>query len=127
MKQGILRVHPDLAGRLAEQNALTSDSKSEQQSSGLLTLSQEEKTFLRAHNLAYKTKFLFPFVICARQNKKEAILREIVKRYDRTVEEETESALKEVMKIALFRLKNKLEMTEPEFEQILSRLWTVYL
>ena len=122
MKQGILRVHPDLAGRLAEQDALTSDSKSEQQSSGLLTLSQEEKTFLRAHNEAYKKKFRFPFVICARQNKKEAILREIVKRYDRTVEEETESALKEVMKIALFRLKNKVEMTEPEFEQILSKL-----
>ena len=92
VKQGILRVYPDLAGRLAEQDALTSDSKSEQHDSGMLTLRQKEKYFMRMHNEAYKNKFRFPFVICARQNKKEAIFRGIVKRYHRTVEEETESA-----------------------------------
>ena len=77
---------------------------------------------MRMHNEAYKNKFRFPFVICARQNKKEAILRGIVKRYHRTVEEETESAMKEVMKIALFRLKNRVEINEIEFEEILSQV-----
>ena len=35
MKQGILGVHPDLAGRLAQQGGLTDESLKEQRSAGL--------------------------------------------------------------------------------------------
>ena len=122
MIQGILRVYPDLAGRLAEQNALSPESYFEQKSSGLLALALSEKGYLREHNRAYKRKFGFPFVICARENKKEAILREISARYQRSVEEETEKAIQEVLKIALFRLKDKVEMEDNQLQEILSRL-----
>ena len=121
MIQGILRVYPDLAGRLAEQNALSPESYFEQKSSGLLALALTEKNYLRKYNRAYKLKFGFPFVICARENKKEAILREISARYERLVEEETEKAIQEVLKIALFRLKDKVSMNEDQIEDILSR------
>ena len=36
MKQGILGVHPDLAGRLAQQGGLTDESLKEQRSAGLM-------------------------------------------------------------------------------------------
>ena len=114
-------MYPDLAGRLTEQNALTAASRSEHKSAGLLTLTQAEKDYLREHNRAYKRKFGFPFVICARENKKEAILREISARYQRSVEEETEKAIQEVLKIALFRLKDKVAISEDQIEEILSR------
>ena len=117
-----MRVHPDLAGRLASESALTKESTNEQTSAGLLSLSADEREYLQTHNNKYKHKFSFPFVICARQNKKESIMRGISERYSRSVEEETEKAFVEVQKIALFRLKDVIETDEQEFESIISKL-----
>ena len=57
-----LRGHPDLAGKAARAGAMTDDSKREQASVGLDSLSEEE--FARFHRLndAYKAKFGFPFM-----------------------------------------------------------------
>ena len=43
MKQGILGVHPDLAGRLAQQGGLTDESLKEQRSAGLMANMEGEK------------------------------------------------------------------------------------
>ena len=43
MKQGILGVHPDLAGRLAQHGGLTDESLREQRSAGLMADSGGEK------------------------------------------------------------------------------------
>src|SRR4030095_9222994 len=61
-----LRGHPDLAGKAARAGAMTDDSKREQASVGLDSLSEEE--FARFHRLndAYKEKFGFPFIFCVR-------------------------------------------------------------
>ena len=104
VKEGILRVHPDLAGRLADQNALTEESTNEQQSAGLNSLSSEEKQHLQTRNEAYKQKFGFPFVICARENKKESIMRGIKERFENDKQSETLKGVEEVKKIAWFRL-----------------------
>ena len=64
----------------------------------------------------------FPFVICSRQNKKEAMMRGVVERYERPLEEETLKAVVEVQKIALFRLKDLIRSDEQEFENILHKL-----
>jgi 2-oxo-4-hydroxy-4-carboxy-5-ureidoimidazoline decarboxylase len=45
-KEGILRCHPDLAGRMAQQGLLTSESSKEQLAAGLDTLNGEEKEML---------------------------------------------------------------------------------
>ena len=49
-RQAVLRVHPDLAGRVAQQGALTSESADEQRSAGLTELTEEELQQLTDRN-----------------------------------------------------------------------------
>lgn len=73
---------------------------------GLLELSEEERAELVALNDRYKEKFGFPFVICARENKKDSILRGIKSRLGNSVSEEVENALAEIGKISRLRIAN---------------------
>ena len=57
----------------------------------------------------YKSKFGFPFVICARQNKKEAILQGIQKRMNNDADVELCNGIEEVKKICFLRLTSILE------------------
>jgi 2-oxo-4-hydroxy-4-carboxy-5-ureidoimidazoline decarboxylase len=66
-KEGILRLHPDLAGRLAASGNLTAESTKEQSSAGLQNLTEQERQKMNHLNQQYKQKFGFPFVICARE------------------------------------------------------------
>ena len=70
----LIRAHPDLVGRAAIAGTLTRESSGEQAGAGLNRLSPEEIDLFQKQNDAYKNKFGFPFVICARLNKKDAIL-----------------------------------------------------
>jgi 2-oxo-4-hydroxy-4-carboxy-5-ureidoimidazoline decarboxylase len=49
-KEEVLRLHPDLAGHLADEGKLTKDSLREQQSAGLHNLTQEEKAQMHQLN-----------------------------------------------------------------------------
>ena len=68
----VLRGIPDLAGRLFEAGQLSSESLCEQRQAKLDQLSLEERMLLCNLNRKYKEKFGFPFVICARMNKKKS-------------------------------------------------------
>ncbi len=70
----LLRAHPDLAGRLALAGGLTESSAREQSAAGLDRLSPAEMAEIQRLNQAYKERFGFPFIICARLNAKDAIL-----------------------------------------------------
>ena len=59
---------------------------------------------LRDYNRRYREKFGFPFVICARVNKKDAILAAFPGRLENSRAEEIETALREIFKIADLRL-----------------------
>lgn len=102
----LIRVHPDLVGRAALAGTLTRESTGEQASAGLNQLSPEEIRLFQEHNAAYKGKFDFPFVICARLNKKEAILSGFERRIKNTREQEVKTALEEIFKIAELRLRD---------------------
>ena len=106
MQEGILRVHPDLAGRLAQVGQLTSESTKEQSAANLNLMTDEEKEKMSRLNSIYKTKFGFPFVICARLNKKEAILNGLENRCKNTAEEELQTGIGEVLKICQLRVKD---------------------
>ena len=69
---------------------------------------QEREQFQR-YNSLYKERFGFPFIICARLNKKEAILEAFPRRLTNTQEQEIETALNEIFKIADLRLKDLVE------------------
>src|SRR5436189_3336415 len=73
-KLALIRAHPDLVGRAALAGTLTRESNREQASAGLDSLSPEEIATFTRLNKQYRDKFGFPFVICARENKKDSIL-----------------------------------------------------
>ena len=106
LKEGILRVYPDLAGRLAKAGELTGESLAEHAKAQLDQLSMEEEAILGLLNDQYKDKFGFPFVICARLNKKETIIEGLKKRTNNPVDTEVQLGIEEVMKICELRLKD---------------------
>ncbi|MFN2508720.1 MAG: 2-oxo-4-hydroxy-4-carboxy-5-ureidoimidazoline decarboxylase [Chthoniobacterales bacterium] len=99
-KLALIRAHPDLMGEAM----LTNESKAEQASAGLNDMSPAEVAKFREYNSRYRERFGFPFVICARLNKKQAILDAFPKRLRNSPAEEMETALKEVFEIAKLRL-----------------------
>ena len=101
-KLGLIRAHPDLIG----DEKLTAESQTEQASAGLNEVSAEEAKQFREYNRQYRERFGFPFVICARLNKKEAIARAFPARLRNSREQEIEIALQEISKIAELRLKD---------------------
>lgn len=105
----LIRAHPDLVGKAALAGGLTRESKGEQSSAGLDTLSPAEIAFFQKQNAAYREKFNFPFVICVRVNKKEAILAGFESRLKNTAEQEIATALKEIFKIAELRLRDLID------------------
>jgi 2-oxo-4-hydroxy-4-carboxy-5-ureidoimidazoline decarboxylase len=100
----LVRAHPDLAGRLARAGELTPDSAREQSGAGLDRLNPGEASEIQRLNDAYKARFGFPFVICARLNAKGAILAAMRSRAGNGPEEELSTALGEIAKIARLRL-----------------------
>jgi 2-oxo-4-hydroxy-4-carboxy-5-ureidoimidazoline decarboxylase len=102
----LIRAHPDLVGRAALAGTLTRESTGEQASAGLNSLSPEETALFQKQNAAYKNKFGFPFVICARLNKKAAILDGFERRLKNSRAQEIKTALEEIFKIAELRLQD---------------------
>lgn len=102
----LIRAHPDLVGRLARAGALTPESAREQAGAGLDQLTLEEIQSFQGNNAAYREKFGFPFVICARLNKKDAILAGFKIRLQHSREQEIAVALAEIFKIAELRLRD---------------------
>jgi OHCU decarboxylase len=102
----LIGAHPDLVGRAALAGTLTRESTGEQASAGLNALTPEEIALFQKQNAAYREKFGFPFVICARLNKKEAILAGFERRLKNSPDQEIQAALEEIFKIAELRLKD---------------------
>lgn len=100
----LIDAHPDLAGRLANLSQLTAASADEQASAGLHRLSAGELAEFQELNRAYRARFGFPFIVCARLNAKDAILAAMRTRLSRTPEDEFQTALGEIEKIARVRL-----------------------
>lgn len=102
----LIQAHPDLVGKLALAGRLTKESTGEQASAGLDQLNAAEVELFQSNNAAYKAKFGFPFVICARLNKKEAILNGFRVRLQNSRAQEIQTALAEIFKIAELRLRD---------------------
>lgn len=105
---GLIVAHPDLVGRLAREGRLTQASTTEQRAAGLDRLSEAEIGAFDRYNAQYREKFGFPFVICARENKKDAILAAFPVRLKHTPDEEIGAALVEIGKIGRLRLNDAI-------------------
>ncbi len=105
-KLALIREHPDLVGDAALRGTLTRASVDEQTAAGLSAddLSDDEREMFRRLNATYRDTFGFPFVICARDNRKVSILDGFDARLRNDRETEIETALGEIEKIAAYRL-----------------------
>jgi 2-oxo-4-hydroxy-4-carboxy-5-ureidoimidazoline decarboxylase len=100
--------HPDLAGKAARAGDVTEESRHEQASVGLDTLSEEE--FARFHRLndAYKATFGFPFIVCVRRHTRDSILAQFERRLRQDAATEFATALQEISLITRLRLAAKV-------------------
>ena len=108
---GVLRAHPDLAGRLAAAKRLTAESAKEQASAGLDALTDAERERFGELNRRYVERFGFPFILAVKGLSKEAILANFEARIDNAREDELETACRQVERIAELRLHDMLQAT----------------
>ncbi|NTF32656.1 2-oxo-4-hydroxy-4-carboxy-5-ureidoimidazoline decarboxylase [Rhizobium skierniewicense] len=101
---GVLRAHPDLAGKLAIAGQLTADSRNEQAGAGLDRLSPQEHARFTELNATYVERNGFPFIIAVKGLYKTDILRAFETRIKNDAEQEFATATAQVEKIALLRL-----------------------
>ena len=102
----LIAAHPDLAGRVAREGRLTTASRDEQTSAGLDRLTPQETARFDSLNRAYRERFGFPFVICARNNTKASILDALEARGRNDRKTEIDAALTEIAEIARLRLRD---------------------
>ena len=102
----LLRAHPDLAGRLAIRGDLTPQSAAEQAGAGLGDCSPAEFQRFTALNEAYKAKFGFPFIMAVKGRSRAEILAAFERRVGNDAAVEFRTALDEVHKIVLLRLRD---------------------
>lgn len=105
----LIRAHPDLAGRAAIAGVLTPESEREQAAAGLDRLTPQQHERLTALTAAYRERFGFPFVVCAREHTPESIIAAAASRLESGREEEERTALSEIAKIARLRLEDLVE------------------
>src|SRR6267142_2984609 len=100
----LIRAHPDLANRTQRAAGLTAESSTEQNSAGLDRLSDAElEAFERANN-AYRTRFGFPYIVCARRHTRDSILRDFEHRLPNDAKTEVQNSLNEIFRIAALRV-----------------------
>lgn len=100
----LIRAHPELAGREAEERTLTRESTREQASAELDRLTADELKALRRLNRSYRERFGFPLIVCVREHTKDSIIAWGNARLDHTRDQEIDIALGEITKIARLRL-----------------------
>lgn len=105
---GVLRAHPDLAGKLAAAKRLTPESTAEQASAALDALTDAERATFQTLNAQYVAKHGFPFIIAVRDNTKDSILTAFQARIANDTATEFTTACAQVERIAELRLKDML-------------------
>ncbi|MEM1273920.1 MAG: allantoinase PuuE [Pseudomonadota bacterium] len=104
-RMGVLRAHPDLAGKLAAAKRLTEESTAEQASAGLDALTEAEYARFTRLNSAYTEKHGFPFIIAVRDYTKTQIVTAFERRIHNDTDREFAEACAQVERIAWHRLK----------------------
>ena len=100
----LIRAHPDLAGKAATAGALPPESTREQAAAGLDRLTPAQYERITTLTAAYRERFGFPFVVCAREHTPDSIIATAAARLEARPDEEERTALSEIAKIARLRL-----------------------
>jgi 2-oxo-4-hydroxy-4-carboxy-5-ureidoimidazoline decarboxylase len=98
----LLRAHPDLGAQLG--GGISEASAREQSDAGLATLSGGDLDLLRQLNESYRARFGFPFLLAVKGTTRQHILKSLRARLPRAADDELLEALRQVSRIAWFRL-----------------------
>jgi len=106
---GLIRAHPELAGKAAIAGALTPESTREQAGSGLQSCSAEQFATLQRLNADYNARFGFPFILAVkgpdgRGLTRDAIIATFARRLCAERAGELAECLRQVHRIAELRL-----------------------
>lgn len=109
---GLIRAHPELAGKAMVAKSLTAESTSEQSKAGLTQCTPEEFKRIQQLNAAYNERFGFPFILAVRGPRgaglaKREIIDTFARRLDNHPEFELAEALRNVHRIAEIRLADR--------------------
>lgn len=105
----LIRAHPELAGKAAIAGTLGPESTREQAAAGLDRLTPQQHADVLALTAAYRERFGFPFVVCAREHTPDTIIAAARARLDHDTDDEERTALAEIAKIAALRLDDLVE------------------
>ena len=109
---GLIRAHPELAGKAMVAKSLTAESTNEQSKAGLTECTPEEFERIQQLNAAYNERFGFPFILAVRGPRgtglsKQEIIDTFARRLDNHPEFELAEALRNIHRIAEIRLNDK--------------------
>lgn len=107
-QRALLLAHPDLAGRAAVAGDITRDSKNEQKSAGLDTLTPDEFRRFTEQNTTYRERHGIPFIFAVRGATKHDIMQGYAARVGNAPEVEFRTALEQVGRIVRFRLEDRV-------------------
>ncbi|MPM63005.1 hypothetical protein SDC9_109883 [bioreactor metagenome] len=109
---GLIRAHPELAGKAMVSNTLTAESPNEQSKAGLTQCTPEEFARIQQLNADYNQRFGFPFILAVRGPRgtglsKQEIIDTFARRLDNHPDFECAEALRNIHRIAEIRLNDK--------------------
>jgi N-carbamoyl-L-amino-acid hydrolase len=109
---GLIRAHPELAGKAMVAKSLTAESTDEQTRSGLTHCSADEFAQLQQLNAAYNARFGWPFILAVRGPRGEGLTRtEIIATFARRLaghpDFEFAECLRNIHRIAEIRLADR--------------------
>ncbi|KQV95549.1 2-oxo-4-hydroxy-4-carboxy-5-ureidoimidazoline decarboxylase [Pelomonas sp. Root1237] len=120
---GLIRAHPELAGKAAVAGELTAESTNEQQKAGLTACTPEEFAKLQKLNADYNARFGFPFILAVRGPRGTGFTRtEIIATFERRLRShpdvERAECLRQIHRIAEIRLNDKFGVRPELGEQL---------
>ena len=104
----LIRAHPRLAGKAAIRGELTAASTQEQSGAGLEQCSADEYARITALNDAYDARFDMPFILAVRGHTRQSIITNMDARIGNSRDAEIAEALRQIERIAAFRLNDTL-------------------
>ncbi|MEY4766675.1 MAG: 2-oxo-4-hydroxy-4-carboxy-5-ureidoimidazoline decarboxylase, partial [Pseudomonadota bacterium] len=121
---GLIRAHPELAGKAAVAGQLTAESTHEQSKAGLTHCTAEEFARLQQLNADYNAKFGWPFILAVRGPRGQGlsradIIRTFARRLGHTAAFERAECLRNIHRIAEIRLNDKFGFAPTAGDQVL--------
>lgn len=113
---GLIRAHPELAGKAMVAQSLTTESTNEQNTAGLTACTPEEFARIQQLNADYNARFGFPFILAVRGPRgtglsKAEIIDTFARRSFNHPNYERAEALRNIHRIAEIRLNDKFGYT----------------